>query len=217
MMRSLAFVAAALAGCLASPPDSLPSPDDGADAAIAIDLVVSGGSSPTGTVGGPGGDDYGVPCPDRRFVTGLDGTNNGAGMTSVQAICSRFQLGLASDEITHVDDVDGAPVIGDTDATDLAPIRCSTGLVAVGFHGSENDNELVSHLQLSCAQLVWDGAAVVLSPSELTAELGSPDDFATSDGLCAEGTVAGGIAGRVGLLIDAFRLDCFEVVARAAE
>jgi len=223
-IRSIATVAAAaLSGCLAAPPDGLPSAGaadagaSGGDASTALDLVVSGSASITAEVGGPGGDDYDELCPEGRFVTGLDGTNNGAGMASVQAICSRFQLGPAPGKITQVDQVKGAAVVGDPGEIDLELVTCSDGLVVVGFHGSENGNEVVSHLQLSCAPLDWDGAAVVREPSEMTAELGSPDEFATADGLCDGGMVAGGISGRFGLLIDAFALDCFAVEAMAAE
>ncbi len=137
-------------------------------------------------MGGPGGDVYDELCPDGRFVIGLRGSED-----------------------------DGAPIVADS-GTELAPIRCSEGLVAVGYHGSENGNELVSHLQLSCARLDWEEVAVVRVPSETTGELGSPDDFATADGLCDGGMVAGGIAGRSGLSIDAFALDCFAVEARPA-
>ncbi len=221
-MRSFAILAAAaLAGCLDAPPGSLPGPDspviDDADAAVALDLVASGTPSSTTEVGGPGGGDYDEPCPDGRFLTGLDATNNGAGMTSVQAICSRFQLGPAPGEITEVDHVDGAPVVGDPDGYGLEPITCSEGLVVIGFHGSENGNEVVSHLELTCAPFAWDGVAVIREPTEMTGELGSPDSFKTADGLCGGGMIAGGISGRFGLLVDAFALDCFDVEAMAAE
>jgi hypothetical protein len=224
-MRSIYVVAAAgLAGCLGVPPDAPPlSRGDAGDAAsgpdasaAGVDLIPGGTPSTTDALGGTGGGGYTAFCPDDRFVTGLAASANGFGIASVQAICSRFQL-APSGEVALVDSVDGDAIVGDPDATALAPISCSAGLVVVSFEGSENGNEVVSHLQLACAPMNWDGVAVVRDATELTDEIGSPDDYATGGGACPTGMAAGGISGRYGILIDAFRLECFEVVARAAE
>ncbi len=223
-MRSFAILAAALAGCLGSPPNGLPDPGTGdgaadagasADASPTFDLAPSGTPTSTELFGGPGGGAYGAFCPGDRFVIGLAGAYDGFGLSTVQAICGHFQV--VGDSVILVDSVDGEEIVGNTDGGVLEPIACSDGLVAVGFEASENDNEVISHLQLSCAPLTWDGVAVVRDPSELTPELGPPDAFATGSVACDAGMAAGGISGNSGLLIDAFQLDCFSVGASPAE
>lgn len=219
-----AIAPVALAGCLSAPPQAGEVPDgDGASDvdstasgdAMVRDLVPSGATARSEPIGGIGGDPYEAPCPDDRLVTGLDASENGAGMTAVIARCGRFQIG--PDDVVHlIDTIDGDAIEGDPDSTPLDAVECTPGLIAVGYQGTANFNDVVSQLQLLCAPILWDGQTAVAGDGvELTAGLGTEDEPAGS-GACDSGEAAAGIAGRFGLLIDQFQLDCSALEVRPA-
>lgn len=226
--RAMAVAAViGLSGCLSAPPgdallsvDAAPEEVDAAgesDASPAIDLLPAGLPSSTATLGDTeGGSPYDLLCPPGRFITGLDAAESGVGLTQLRATCSRLQIG-AGGQTEVIDSVYTAAVGTDTDAEALEPVDCSPGLIAVGFTGSLNGNDLVAHLELDCAPVEWAPGPVTAEPSETTAPLGVRDSFASGSGMCDAGRAAGGIAGQSGLLVDSFRLQCFELEARSAE
>jgi hypothetical protein len=214
---------ATLAGCLASPPDSVDAPGGDAGGAqgdagpAGRQIVPSGTASSSESIGGEGGDPYSTLCPDGRLVTGLGGSENGAGMAILYALCGALQI-TESGDVELVDTVEGEMIVGDPESDRLDPVECSAGLVAVGYGGSKNGNEVVAHLQLDCAPIVWDGnAATVGDPAELTGELGTPEPSGLGNGTCGSGRAAAGLAGGSGLLIDRFQLECFTIEAKQAE
>ena len=215
-----------LTGCLSAPPgDAAVSVDAGPgddaagedDPGPALDLFPAGLPSSTATLGdSEGGGLYELLCPPGRFITGLDAEDSGAGLAQLRATCSRLRLGSGGD--TEVIDSVYTQAVGtDTDVEQLEPIDCSPGLIAVAFEGSLNDQDLVAHLDLHCAAVEWTSGPVMAESSETSPSLGLPDIFATGSGMCPPGRAAGGISGRSGLMVDAFRLRCFELEARPAE
>ncbi len=191
--------------------DATRPPPDAEDKEAAIGLVPSGAPSVTDELGGTGGSPFAADCPDHAVVVGIDAEDNDFGLCQVRAICRHLELddrGVVT--LTGLDHTDRFG--SETSVYDIDPVECPDGEIVVGFRGSFNSAGLVRHLRLQCAEVTWDGTDYHVGPgADIPSDLGRPSGFGAGNGHCPDHTIAAGITGRAGSILDRFALRCYEL------
>lgn len=148
------------------------------------------------TVGGSGGSPYSLACPPGSAATGIQG-RAGSNVNQVQVRCQGIvdaTLSGASSTTTSAGGGGGSPY----------DLGCPAGYVVVGIRGRVGNGGagIIDMLGVDCA-------APAGGPTYTTASVGTIFGGSIEYSLrCPAGTIARGLQGRAGDLVDAIGLQC---------
>jgi hypothetical protein len=151
----------------------------------------------TTLVGGSGGSPYALACPPGSAATGIQG-RAGSNVDQVQVRCDSIVgatlSGASSTTTTSAGGGGGSPY----------DLGCPAGYVVVGIRGRVGNGGagVIDMLSVDCAELAGSG-------TQTTASVGSTFDGSIEYSLrCPEGTIARGLQGSAGNLVNAIGLQC---------
>ncbi len=152
--------------------------------------------------GGAGGQAAYGDCPRGVLLQGLSVQLEATTVHSLLPLCQDLSAPRAATTPPVPATRLGTPL---PDAVEV-PLVCPRGQYVVALNGRTTD-ELVTALQLQCANAPWPSAQFALTPTRLVGQPGGKE----FDLHCPEGTVAVGLQGRLGDALDQIGVACAEL------